>query len=82
MTVNFEAPSSNTFNKFTYEKEELDKIDGYYMVESFEDKINLYSNLWKYKIRPVIYLTLVENMLIQKKKKPKLMIIEQLKKFT
>ncbi|CAG8639267.1 5147_t:CDS:2 [Cetraspora pellucida] len=61
---NWEKGSSNMFDEFTYEDEQLDEIDKYYTVESSDDEIDLYSNLWKDEISLAIYLTLVEEVTI------------------
>ncbi|CAG8627241.1 8450_t:CDS:2, partial [Cetraspora pellucida] len=61
----WEKGSSDTFDKFTYEDEQLDEIDGYYTIESSDDKINLY----------------IEEVPTQKREKNKPTMMEQLEKF-
>ncbi|CAG8691028.1 20062_t:CDS:2 [Cetraspora pellucida] len=44
----WEKGSGDTFDKFTYENEQLDEIDGYYTLESDDNEIDLYKWLEKF----------------------------------
>ncbi|CAG8612631.1 16882_t:CDS:2 [Cetraspora pellucida] len=77
----WEKGSGDTFDEFTYKEEELDEIDGYYTVESLDDELDLYDNLWKDEVSPAIYLTLVEKVPDMKKEETELTLTEWLEKF-
>ncbi|CAG8722158.1 5308_t:CDS:2 [Cetraspora pellucida] len=42
-----DVESGDTFDEFTYEEEELNEVKGYYIVESSDDKVEIYKNPWK-----------------------------------
>ncbi|CAG8793864.1 27979_t:CDS:1, partial [Gigaspora margarita] len=58
--MNIGSDSGDTFNEFTYKKEMLDEIEGYYTEELATEEIRLYNNPWSDIESSAIYLTIIK----------------------
>ncbi|CAG8789562.1 1_t:CDS:1, partial [Cetraspora pellucida] len=75
----WDSDSGDMFDELTYEDEELNKAEGYYMEKVLDKEDELYNNLWKDETSPAIYLTNIDELITEVQDEST--VIEQLEKF-